>query len=461
MTSTLRQPFVAFLATIVLVLTGATAAPAHDHRDDGSEPLPGYTISNPPLQPLTVDGEPTRVIQGVHEHAAYDVEVPPNWNGQLVLWAHGFRGQDNVLTVDPPAYGLRQTFADQGYAWAASSYYANGYDVRAGVLSTHDLARFAGKLLPKHPKRTYIAGVSMGGHVIGRSVEEYPNFYDGALPMCGVLGDVRLFDFFLDYNLVAQDLADRPAYPFPDDYQSDDVPAIQEALGLDRLRPGAPDTTNWLGKQLREVTINESGGARPGDEAAFAVWQDFLFTLGSADNGETLAQVPGRVAQNIGRTYRPSSPVDINASVQRVRPTDPASRHTKKLTAVPRIFGKPKVPVLTLHGLGDMFVPFSMEQIYQRRVANQRQGDLVVQRAIRAAGHCEFTPTEVGTAWNDLRTWVEAKGKKARAEARPAGDNVQDPSVVASATYGCRFTDPAGYASPAQFPTRGLYARCP
>ena len=62
-------------------------------------------------------------------------------------------------------------------------------------------------------KRTYIAGVSMGGHVIGRSLEQYPRFYDGALPMCGVLGDQELFDYFLDYNLVAQDLADRPAYP--------------------------------------------------------------------------------------------------------------------------------------------------------------------------------------------------------------------------------------------------------
>ena len=329
------------------------------------------------------------------------------------------------------------------------------------MLSTHDLARFAGRLLPKKPKRTYIAGVSMGGHVIGRSVEEYPHLYDGALPMCGVLGDVRLFDFFLDYNLVAQDLADRPAYPFPDDYQSDDVPAIKAALGLGGLSPGGPDTTNELGKQLRAVTINESGGARPGDEAAFAVWKDFLFTLGSPDDGGALAQNPGRVAQNVERVYVPDSPVDINASVERVTAADERSRDSKKLTAVPRILGKPKVPVLTLHGLGDMFVPFSMEQIYQERVSDRGRDDLVVQRAIRDAGHCEFTPTEVGTAWNDLQDWVGAKGKKARAEARPAGDDVTDPGVVASPTYGCQFTDARGYESPTQFPTRGLYAPCP
>ena len=38
-------------------------------------------------------GGRTRVRQGVHQHAAYTVEVPPRWNGELALWAHGFRGE--------------------------------------------------------------------------------------------------------------------------------------------------------------------------------------------------------------------------------------------------------------------------------------------------------------------------------------------------------------------------------
>jgi len=112
----LRHPLTALLATLVLALTGGGLAVADSDHDDGSEPLPGYTVSDPPLAPITVDGEPTRVVQGIHEHAAYNVEIPPNWNGELVMWAHGFRGDGKVLTVDPPGYGLRQTFADQGYA---------------------------------------------------------------------------------------------------------------------------------------------------------------------------------------------------------------------------------------------------------------------------------------------------------------------------------------------------------
>ncbi len=457
----------AALALVVgLVSAGTvadTAVAGKGSGTHGDQPLPGYTISNPPLAPLTVSGAPSKVLQGTYQHAAYVVEVPARWNGELVMWAHGYRGTGTVLTVDPPSYGLRQKFLDQGYAWAASSYAQNNYDVATGVTTTHDLSTYAGKLIGHRAKRVYIAGVSMGGHVIGRSLEEYPKYYDGALPMCGVLGDQRLFDYFLSYNLVAQDLADHPAYPTPADYLSADVPVIQQALGLTDLKPGGPDTTNALGKQLRSITINLTGGERPGADQAFAVWKDFPFTLASPDNGGSLSQNAGRVAQNLFTRYSPNTPVDVNSSVERVAPTDLRSFLSPRLTQIPLIKGRPEVPTLSLHGLGDLFVPFSMEQIYRREVDRHRQSGLLVQRAIRAAGHCEFTPTEVGTAWDDLTTWVESRDRRHGrhgAVARPAGDDVLTPSVVAAPTYGCRFTDPTAYSAPTVFQTRALYARC-
>jgi pimeloyl-ACP methyl ester carboxylesterase len=449
----------ALLSALALVAPDAVARRAGT-GGDGSQPLPGYTIDNPPLAPLTSGGAPTTVTQGVFQHAAFDLEVPANWNGQLVMWAHGYRGQDTVLTVDPPAYGLRQTFVDEGYAWAASSYYDNGYDVRAGVRSEHALAVHVARLLHRHPTRTYIVGVSMGGHVIGRSLEQYPYFYAGALPMCGVLGDDRLFDFFTDYNLVAQDLAGVPAYPAPADYLTADVPVIEAKLGLAGLQPGQ-DPTNALGRQLQAITVQQSGGPRPGANASFSIWEDFLFSLWTSDNGGTLAQNPGRVAQNLFTRYTPNSPVDVNSTVQRILPSDLYSRLTRRLIQVPRILGEPRVPVLSLHGLGDMFVPFSMEQHYARKVAAHGESNLLVQRAVREAGHCEYTPNEVGKAWADLQTWVSAHGHHARALARPAGDDVLTPSVVAAADYGCRFTDPTAYQDPKDFPTRALFAPCP
>ncbi|MGH3389157.1 MAG: alpha/beta hydrolase family protein [Actinomadura sp.] len=439
------------VAAVALVLTGAapaSAAVAPAPGVPGDQPLPPYTISNPPLAPVLVNGEPTRVLQGVHEHAAYGIEVPPNWNGELAMWAHGFRGQGTVLTVDPPGFGLRQKLLDQGYAWAASSYFANGYDVRAGVLSTHDLAEHFGELVGR-PHRTFITGVSMGGHVIGRSLEQFPRFYAGGLPMCGVLGDNTLFDFFLDYNLVAQDLADIDAFPAPADYVTNAVPRIERALGIDTLAPGGPDTTNDLGKQLRAITINRTGGDRPGAVAAFPLWKDFLFTLAEPPTGDSLAQDPGQVATNLLTRYTPDSPVNVNRSVERVPPASPGDRFSARLSEVPQIFGVPRVPVLSLHGLGDMFVPFSMEQAYRSDVARHGRSSLLVQRAIRTSQHCEFSAPEAGAAWDDLVTWV-------RAGVRPAGDDVTRPSA---ADFGCRFSDRAAFDAGSG--TRRLYTACP
>ena len=54
-------------------------------------------------------------------------------------------------------------------------------------------------------------------------------------------------------------------------------------------------------------------------------------------------------------------------------------------------------------------------------------------RAIRGTLHCDFSPEELATAFDDLVAWVET-GQ------RPVGDDVLDPNVVADPRYGCRFT---------------------
>ncbi|MFG2090602.1 MULTISPECIES: hypothetical protein [unclassified Spirillospora] len=447
------RALIASAATVLaLVVPLGTAGTAHADRTPGDQPLPGYTIENPPLPPAQVDGKPSRVLQGVHNHSAYIIETPPGWNGKLVLYAHGYAGQGFVLRVGPPPFGLRQRLLDQGYAWAASSYYRNGYDVRAGVLSTRDVAElFADKV--GRPGQRLIVGVSMGGHVVGRSIEQWPRYYDGALPMCGVLGDHELFDFFLDYNLVAQNLAGVREYPVTDEYATVTVPKIMENLGLTELTPGGPDTTNERGKQFRSIAVNRTGGPRPGDAQAFAFWKAFPFTLAAPPVPDaTLAENPDQLSTNLFTRYEPNEPFDVNASVQRVRPENLPARLSNRLSQIPRINGRPGVPVLSLHGLGDMFVPFSMEQIYASEVARHHRSRLLVQRAVRTIQHCEFSATEAGTAWDDLVRWVDTGS-------RPAGDVTTKPRVVADPDYGCRFSDRAAYDAGAG--TRRLFGACP
>ncbi len=425
------------VAAVVLVSTSFTIG------DAGAAAPPAYFVDASKLPFEALPGTNTTRLWGVSGGAGYRIEVPDGWNGVLVLYAHGFRGLGLELTVSNPR--MRQFLVTHGYAWAASSYSTNGYDVRQGVKDTHGLGELFNGLVG-HPARTYLTGHSMGGHITGVAIEQYPNAYAGALPMCGVMGDDELFDFFLDYNLVAEALAGVPGtFPFPADYLTAVVPSIQAGLTADGNPAHYPGALNAQGQKLRSVVMNLSGGPRPSFAISFAAWANFLFTVGTT--GGTIGVAPGNVQDNWATLYQLDSDpaltadeVALNGEVLRVA-QDPQGRHPNGLANVPAIAGRLPIPVLSLHTIGDLFVPFSMEQIYARRAAAEGASDRLVTRAIRDHGHCGFAVQEEERAFADLVSWVEDGVK-------PAGDDILDPATVAAASFGCQFSLPghAGYA---------------
>jgi hypothetical protein len=125
----------------------------------------------------------------------------------------------------------------------------------------------------------------------------------------------------------------------------------------------------------------------------------------------------------------------FNASIGKSTPAPDANRLRRDgLRWIPKVHADFAVPVLTIHTLGDMYVPFGQEQSYLARATANGHAGRLVQRAIRAAGHCDFTVAEQARAFADLARWVE-EGVK------PAGDDVTTPATVAHPAYGCRFTD--------------------
>jgi hypothetical protein len=216
------------------------------------------------------------------------------------------------------------------------------------------------------------------------------------------------------------------------------VPATKAALG-----PAFPFALNANGQNFKSLVQLRSGGVRPIFEQGWIYWNglvpgDFLFGLGEG-NG-TLPRAPGFALQNSDVVYQFDTDLSqsgaetvFNNTVQRVT-ADPQARRNNGIANVPPTTGDLRIPMLTLHTLGDLFVPFHMEQEYASRVAAKGNAHNLVQRATRDVGHCSFTPTELVTTFVDLVKWVEGGVK-------PAGDDVLTPAVVASPTYGCQFTD--------------------
>jgi pimeloyl-ACP methyl ester carboxylesterase len=362
--------------------------------------------------------------------------VPEDWNGDLVLYCHGYRGTGTELTVGNPS--IRLYLIENGYAWAASSYSTNKYDVKAGVKDTHALGKYFNGLVGK-PNNVYVIGHSMGGHVTAKIIEQYPAAYDGALPMCGVMGDTELYDYFLSYQLVAQAIAGIEAqFPSPPDPEWTDIVAeMREIFGTPTVP--FPYGLSTEGEKLRTVTMYLSGGARPLFDYSFSYGFYANYVLGINFGDGTRDIAAGNMMENIDTVYQvDGDPAltpeeeELNAMVLRVE-ADPQGKHPHGIANIPPVQGNPSIPVLSLHTIGDMYVPLLMQQVYAERVIANEKADLVVFRVVRDSGHCGFTSEEQEVAFGALVNWVEN-------DVKPEGDDVLDPAVVAADDYGCTFT---------------------
>ena len=388
---------------------------------------------------------------GVLNGAGYRVEVPANWNGKLVMYAHGYAGTGAALTVQNVA--IRRHLIQNGYAWAASSYSKNYYDVRVGVEDTNALALEFTKIAAKNsralaaPSKIFITGFSMGGHITAAAIEDeakktaiHKVNYNGALPMCGVMGDTALFDQFAAIQVTAQALAGVPNHPF--EKFSEIIGPVTGALFTSfpsASAPSAPIATTATGAKFASVLKNITGGERPMFAQGLSFGGSFPNIWGSLGGDGTITGILNKnVLDTTGFTYvidgDAAGSTALNVSAQKLTAAADANRlRTDGLRWIPQANGEFKIPVVSIHTLGDLFVPFSMQQVYQKRVAAKGNGTWLVQRAIRGASHCDFTIAEQVDAFDALIKW-EADGVK------PAGDNVVAAATVAAANYGCTFT---------------------
>lgn len=471
------------LAVILFIALPAHAGHSNSAPQDERVFPPLMLPFSPPQLPP--EQQPEISVEGVdREGAIYRYEVPHNWNGDLVMYAHGFRGciADPATGALVPLYvdnpPLREYYLIRGYAWAASSYSKNCYDVKDGVESTNRLVRIFAREVGT-PKRTLITGFSMGGHVTGAAIEMFPNVscpegrrghicrrfvhilgklsggvaYDGAAPACGVMGDVELFNYFGDFATAAGALAaavnplvqQQFPPPPPAEFFSTTLPLLIGTLFSDsrNLFPGSdyPFGLTAQGEKLKQLTRQMSGGERPLFDQAYPVWQDLLFGLAGSD-GTLDGVLSGNIYDNRRRVYQfdgdpaltPEEQV-LNHSIIRVKRDRGVNRKRfLRLQRVPEISGRINIPVLSVHTLGDLFVPFSMEQIYATDVSRHGRSDLLVSRATRAIDHCEFSAEELMRTFDDLVLWVN-EGIK------PAGDDILDPEQVADPYFGCQFTE--------------------
>jgi pimeloyl-ACP methyl ester carboxylesterase len=345
----------------------------------------GVTLGDPEFDPLPGASADFGRLGG----AAYQIEIPDEWNGGLVMWMHGFGEFEPQANVAPPDF--RRYLTANGYAWAASSYSTTSLIPQRGADETAALWDY---FVREHgrPDWTYASGLSMGGWSAHIAAERYGDRYDGALALCGAVGTVPALRISAEYFIAGAYVA---GVRQPDYDASRDIGQLVDG----RIRPALDDPDRRA--LFDRIMVDLTGGPR-----AFAV-------EGIHDEEDTNFErasliVAARLAPPRETPYRlgPDSPVSSEA-FNRDAIVIPTSDAYDEFSAGMEVTGDLAMPLITLHTTGDGQVPINQAQILRDRVQAAGRSDRLVQRVIEDPGHCGFSTSEQEAAFQALVDWVE------------------------------------------------------
>ncbi len=344
------------------------------------------TLADPSFEPLPG----ARAEHGTLGGATYQIELPDNWNGRLVLWMEGFGALAPEAKVSPPSF--RRSLIAGGTAWASSSFSSTSLIPGRAADET---AALWDHFVSSHgrPKRTYVTGASMGGWATHIAAERYANRFDGALGLCGAVGTTPAMRISVEQLVAA-------AYVLGIDQAAFDAAPSLDQLTETTIRPALSDPATRA--RYESIMVGMTGGPR-----AFAR-EGFRFEEETNWQRARLLVV-GRLVPPHEGPYRLAPGTDADSDDLNRRaiqlPFDDGS--FRRFSEGMEVTGQLAIPLLTMHTTGDGQVPIEQAQLLHQRVAAAGRSDLLVQRVVQDSGHCGFTTTEEDVALDSLFGWVE------------------------------------------------------
>ncbi|MBC7730108.1 MAG: hypothetical protein H7242_21365, partial [Microbacteriaceae bacterium] len=383
--------------------------------------------------------------------AYYLIVKPANWNGRLVLHAHG--GPD--LSAPAPARSVEDitrwvVMVKAGYAWAGSTFRQGGVAVGDAAEDTERLRGIFKRHVAK-PTFTILHGQSWGAGVAAKAAEIYTvdtvgeRPYDAVLLTSGVLaGGSRSYDFRTDLRVVYQYLCNNHPRPTETPYplnlglpagvvmaQADLTGRVNECLGLDKAAAQrSADQLAKISTIVKVIKIPET------QIQAHLNWGTFHFQ--DISSKRTGGASP---FGNIGASYTGSgNDAALNAGVVRYRADATAYQ---RFSADTDPMGKVPVPVVSAKWISDPTAFVELDAHFKNVMQQGGSGDRLVQTFVTTAvSHSYISDPTYPTLVTALVNWVE-KGTKPTAETVAAAC----PNFEAQFGAGCSFVP--GYAAAA------------
>lgn len=341
----------------------------------GFSALPAYATD---LKPGTHDG----TLEG----ALYRIDIPTNWNGDLVMVMHGYQPVGAPTKTPMTAADATSIFLEQGYAVAQSQYTSQGWAVGDAIVDNERLRQYFIRTFA-HPTHTYLYGFSLGGLETVASIERYPHVYAGALVTCGVtvstpefiaravVTPLVAFDALIPGVLPDLAAPNSPSFIPPDVFAKALQAHPKEAAILEkRLQetPGTLPTLSLYYMALRE--LEHRAGGMP------------------VDNRKTVYHGFGDEAA-------------FNRQVHRYAGSPAAMAYVSRNVT---LTGHIDVPLVMQWNAFDQTVPERFHAIYPDQVRAAGNGKLLTVLAPVGTGHCNFTDVQNAAAFETLVSKVGA-----------------------------------------------------
>jgi hypothetical protein len=356
----------------------------------------------------------------------YSIVIPPNWNGTLLLYSPMYispmDSPPNPALVAPDSFTGNELLKE-GFALASSSY-GHGWAVEQAFQDQIALLNHF-KALCGAPIHTIAWGQSLGGMVTAGLAQLYPNLFDGALPMCGVVaGSIGTWNQLLDEAFAFNVLAAGNILPLVhiplkialntiNQATSVLISAQKSPQGRARIALSAAlgDIPGWYNATSPEPS-RQNFAAQEQNQYLWESQLDFQFAFGARIEMEERAG--GNPSWNTGIDY--SKQLAQSADFQEVTALYKQAglnlnQDLNTLAKAPRIKADPKavdylskyftfsgdlrIPILTMHTTGDGLAVNEDEQIYASQVNAKGKSGLLRQVFVHRANHCSFTPAEI------------------------------------------------------------------
>ena len=334
--------------------------------------------------------------------------APGRWNGDLVVFAHGYVSPEEPVGIPesqlslPDGTSIPGIINALGFAFATTSYRKNGLAVLPGIADVRDAASaFVDEQDP--PRHTYLVGASEGGLVTALAVERSPEVFSGGVATCGPVGNFRgqvnywgdfraLFDLYFP-GLLPPNAVNVPQY-VRDQWTTHYVPRITLAFAA---RPAALD-------RLLRVSRAPFDPADADTKVATALGLLWYNVFATMDGISTLG---GQPFDNTTRFYTGSrNDFLLNLLVKRYHASPVA---VQEIEGNYQTSGRLAVPLVTLHTTGDPVVPYWHEPLYSLKALLGGSGLLHINLPAFRYGHCNFEPAEALVALGLLVLKVEGR----------------------------------------------------